>query len=143
MVLSTTAIPFLLHAIIETPAALSFIIRPSSQLSPLHPDAALILQSFGGLLLASNLIAIIFIRRPFDDVARHVAAALAFWHMWPCYRAFVRLQRMTESNPESNTEGDGNESTSPPGTLGGPLVHLAVHLLLFFMFASSYFLGFN
>ncbi|KAH7019328.1 hypothetical protein EDB80DRAFT_869992 [Ilyonectria destructans] len=86
MPISVSTSPFLCHILIETPAALTFILRPSSHVSPLPPSAALLLQSLGGLLLASNLIALIFVRRPLDDVARHVALALAFWHMWPCYR---------------------------------------------------------
>ncbi|KPM42850.1 hypothetical protein AK830_g3658 [Neonectria ditissima] len=136
MPLSLPKIPFLVHAVIETPAALTFIFRPSSHVSPLPPDAGLLLQSLGGLLLASNLIALIFINRPFDYVTRRVALALAFWHLWPCYRAVVRLGRRADSQRRSKE----NEAATGK-TLGGPAVHLAVHLVLLAMFMSSSLLG--
>ncbi|KAF4979551.1 hypothetical protein FZEAL_4255 [Fusarium zealandicum] len=129
--MSSSTAPFLIHALIETPAALTFILRPSSHLQPLTPPAALLLQSLGGLLLTSNLIALIFVRRPFDDVARHVALAFAFWHIWPCYRACVRLR------------GSALEEEAPATTrtLGGPVVHLGVHLVLLTMFLGVWQFG--
>ncbi|KAI6775803.1 hypothetical protein HG530_002561 [Fusarium avenaceum] len=124
--LSTSTIPFLIHALIETPAAFTFIFRPSSQLQPLPPSAALILQSFGGLLLTSNLIALILIRRPFDDVARQASLAFSFWHLWPCYRAYMRMNGYAKEEEASTTK-----------TLGGPVVHLGVHVVLLTMFLVS------
>ncbi|KAF4965085.1 hypothetical protein FSARC_7075 [Fusarium sarcochroum] len=122
--------PFLIHALIESPAAFTFIFRPSSQLQPLPASAALILQSFGGLLLTSNLIALAFVRRPFDDVARHVALAFSFWHIWPCYRAYMRLNGRLEGEAPSTTK-----------TLGGPVVHLGVHVVMLTMFLCTWYFG--
>ncbi|KAK7424763.1 hypothetical protein QQX98_000346 [Neonectria punicea] len=136
MPLSLPTIPFLLHAAIETPAALTFIFRPSSHVSPLHPDAALLIQSLGGLLLASNLIALVFVRRPFDHVSRHVALALAFWHLWPCYRAVVRLARRADGRNRS-----AGDDAATGKTLGGPAVHLVVHVVLLAMFLSAWLFG--
>ncbi|KAM5346466.1 hypothetical protein ACJ41O_009471 [Fusarium nematophilum] len=130
--LSTTSIPFLIHALVETPAALSFILKPSSQLDPLSPQAALILQSLGGLLLALNLIALIFARRPFDQDTQHVALAFAFWHIWPCRRAVVRLR---------GSASEGGEPPSTRGAFGGPVVHLGVHLMLLTMFLGVWYFG--
>ncbi|KAF7554962.1 hypothetical protein G7046_g6675 [Stylonectria norvegica] len=110
--MSLATLPFILHILIETPAALTFILRPGSHLHPLTPSAALLLKNLGGLLLASNLVALAFVRRPVDDLSRHVALALAFWHLWPCYRGGVRCRRR---EPEEVT-----------GTLGGPGVHLVL-----------------
>ncbi|KAI6753332.1 hypothetical protein HG531_005501 [Fusarium graminearum] len=95
--ISAATAPFLAHALIETPAALTFILKPSTQLQPLPPSAALIVQSFGGCILTTNLIALIFLRRPFDHVAQHVALAFAFWHIWPCYRAYMRMNVSEQS----------------------------------------------
>ncbi|KAF5000757.1 hypothetical protein FGRMN_1525 [Fusarium graminum] len=128
--LSTTMIPFLIHVLIETPAALTFIFRPSSQLQPLLPSAALILQSFGGLLLTSNLIALILIRRPFDDITRQAALAFCFWHIWPCHRAYMRMSGYTKEDEASTTK-----------TLGGPVVHLGVHIALLTMFLGTWYFG--
>ncbi|KAF5601910.1 hypothetical protein FPCIR_2151 [Fusarium pseudocircinatum] len=129
--LATATIPFLIHTLIETPAALTFILKPSSQLQPLPPSAALILQSFGGLLLTSNLIALIFIRRPFDDATRQAALAFSFWHLWPSYRAYRRMNGYTEEEEEAPTTK----------TLGGPLVHLGVHIVLLAMFLGTWYFG--
>ncbi|KAF4345943.1 hypothetical protein FBEOM_85 [Fusarium beomiforme] len=128
--LSEATIPFLIHALIETPAAFTFILKPSSQLQPLPPSAALILQSFGGLLLTSNLIALIFLRRAFDDATRQAALAFAFWHIWPCWRASRRLSGYTEEGEASTTK-----------TLGGPMVHLGVHAGLLTMFLVAWYFG--
>ncbi|KAF5004083.1 hypothetical protein FDECE_9398 [Fusarium decemcellulare] len=129
--MSVVTSPFLIHVLIETPAALSFIFSPSSQLQPLDPQAALLLKLLGGLLLTTNLIGLIFVRRPFDDVARHVALAFAFWHIWPCYRAYIRLRGRA-------SEG---EAPATARTLGGPPVHLGVHLALLTMFLGTWCFG--
>lgn len=117
--------PFLFHVIIASPAGLTFIFRPSRQLSPLTPAARLILQCYGGCLLFTNLMALIFLTRPFDDTTRLATVSFAFWHLWPSYRAVLRLQCGID------TAGQLGE------TLGGPVVHLTVHLVLVVMFFGS------
>ncbi|OHE93053.1 hypothetical protein CORC01_11610 [Colletotrichum orchidophilum] len=124
-------LPFLLHIAIETAAACSFIFKPGSQLSNPPAAAQLVLQQFAGLLLSTNLICLIFISRPFDKTSRQVAAALAFWHVWPCCRAYVRLKR-----PE--VDGLGKEKGEATlKTLGGPAVHLSVHVGMFLLFVRT------
>ncbi|KAK1991816.1 hypothetical protein LX36DRAFT_589675 [Colletotrichum falcatum] len=130
-------LPFLLHIAIETAAACSFILNPASQLPAPSPASRLVLQSFGGLLLSTNLVCLTFVARPFDDTARHVAAALAFWHAWPCWRAYVRLTR-----PEVDGTGKGKHNAELVNkTLGGPAVHLAVHAGMLALFAGAALVG--
>jgi hypothetical protein len=123
--LSPSRLPFVIHAAIETAAAFTFILKPASHLTPLSPAAGLLLQSKGGLLLFTNLICVIFLSRPVDETTRSVALAFAFWHLWPCYRAAVRLQYMAD--------------TEEPRPLGGPVVHLGVHLGLLLLFLVAGF----
>jgi hypothetical protein len=125
MMLSQTKLPFLIHDIISTFAGLTFIFRPEAQLLPLTPSASLILQCYGGLILFTNLIAFVFLTRPFDETSRLVALAFAFWHCWPTHRAIVRLVYGIETKGELGK------------TLGGPAVHLGVHGALIAMFLWS------
>lgn len=127
--ISQLQLPFLVHDAIAIFAGLTFIFRPSAQLRPLTPGAELILQCYGGMILFTCLISLIFFRRPFDETSRLVALAFAFWHLWPSYRAVVRLQR-------------GIDTEGPLGrTLGGPAVHLTVHVILVAMFVRSAITG--
>ncbi|KEY67700.1 hypothetical protein S7711_03952 [Stachybotrys chartarum IBT 7711] len=123
--LALSKVPFLVHAVIESLAASSFILRPQSQLSPLSPPARLILQSKGGLLLFSNLVCLVFLRRPFDETSSLVALSLAFWHLWPCHRALVRIRTGMDKEFAQET------------AFGGPVVHLGIHVALFCMFVAT------
>jgi hypothetical protein len=119
----TTQVPFVLHAIIETLAAVTFIFRPETQVSDPSLETQLVFKLLGGSLLSTNLICLVIAARPvFDQTTRLVAASLAFWHLWPVYRAGVRLA------------GTPPQKRPDQSTLGGPSVHLAIHLLLFAMF---------
>ena len=121
-------LPFLVHDVVATFAGLTFIFRPYRQLAPLSDAAKLILQCYGGCLLFTNLISLIFLVRPeVDETTRLVAFAYAFWHLWPSYRAVVRIQRDIDTRGEM-----GN-------TLGGPGVHLTVHALLIVLFLYAGF----
>lgn len=120
-------LPFLLHLIIETPAAYTFFFSPERQLHDCSPAARLILQQHGALLAASNLICIpVCVKLGMGDTDRMIAFALGFYHIWPCRRAYRRLSRVV-------VPGDVNASA----VLGGPMVHLAVHLVLLGMFAYT------
>ncbi|TDZ25166.1 hypothetical protein Cob_v001978 [Colletotrichum orbiculare MAFF 240422] len=119
-------LPFVIHALMETAAALSFIFKPESQLPNPSVAAQLVAKNLGGLLLSTNMMCLIFITRPFDQTSRLVAASLAFWHLWPCNRAYVRL---TQPAVDGKTDGQSK-------TLGGPAVHLGSHLCLFLAFAG-------
>ncbi|KAK1546093.1 hypothetical protein CPAR01_00060 [Colletotrichum paranaense] len=131
-------LPFFFHIAIETAAACSFIHRPGSQLTNPSIAAQLVLQQFGGLLLTTNLICLIFVLRPFDETSRQVAAALAFWHVWPCWRAYVRLTRPEVDDLGKEKGGEVKAATQK--TLGGPAVHLAVHIGMFLLFARTVFM---
>lgn len=121
-----THAPFLLHAITDTIGGLSFVLRPDTQIQPLTPAARLVLECYGGLLLFSTFVAVAFCTIPFEGThCRLVAAAFAFWHLWPSRRAVIRLQQQKGGRrPPDRTEQ----------TLGGPVVHLSVHGILFMGF---------
>ncbi|KAI1864466.1 uncharacterized protein JN550_009023 [Neoarthrinium moseri] len=115
--------PFVLHAVIETFAALSFIFGPEKQIPGCSPATKLVLKQYGGLLLSSNLVClVVLLQDRFGSTERMLAAALGFYHLWPIHRALVRIvQRAPGDAP-------GNQ------TLGGPLVHLGVHVVVFALF---------
>ncbi|ORY63902.1 uncharacterized protein BCR38DRAFT_202225 [Pseudomassariella vexata] len=116
-------LPFAFHAVIESFAALSFILQPDKQLPGCSPAAKLILRQYGGLLLVTNFICVIVLVQPtFRETERLLAAALGSYHAWPSYRAWVRLRNEVEGDLVGGS------------TLGGPAVHLIVHLLCFGMF---------
>lgn len=120
-------LPFAAHVLIETAAAVSFILSPDKQLPGCNTAAKLILRQYGGLLLSTNLICIIILFEPgFTDVTRLFAAALGTYHVWPCYRAYIRIRH--------DTGVSGKEQPA----LGGPLLHLIVHLTCLAMFAWAY-----
>ncbi|KAK4676990.1 hypothetical protein QC764_409245 [Podospora pseudoanserina] len=110
-------LPLLLHLLTETPASLSFLFFPHSQLPSASPQALLILQNYGGLLLSTNLITLIFLLRPnFDSLSALVALSLGSYHIWPIYRACARLN--LAQGKRKNEEK----------ILGGPVVHFWVHV---------------
>ncbi|KAI1741481.1 hypothetical protein F4680DRAFT_415542 [Xylaria scruposa] len=115
-------LPFAMHAAIETAAGISFIVRPEGQLPGCTPAAKLILRQYGGLLLASSLVCLIIIADPgFNTTTtRLLAAALGSYHAWPCHRALTRIRNETSVKEES--------------VLGGPLVHLLVHVACLSLF---------
>ncbi|KAI1078796.1 hypothetical protein F5B20DRAFT_192755 [Whalleya microplaca] len=118
-------VPFAAHAIIETAAALSFIFRPEQQLPGCSDAAKLILRQYGGLLLSSNLVCVAVLVEPdFGHTSQLLAIALGTYHVWPCYRALVRIR--------SSRGTKGQESSA----LGGPWLHLVVHVICLGMFVS-------
>jgi hypothetical protein len=110
------ALPFWLHLLIELPASVNFFLNPSEQLSSPAPQAHAIIEQYAVLLFVSTLIALIFALRPIDRTSRSVAAALSVYHLAPLVRAGSRI-----------VEGSGDYGKG----LGGPIVHLIVHLLCF------------
>ncbi|KAH6617021.1 hypothetical protein F5144DRAFT_633316 [Chaetomium tenue] len=108
-----------LHLLTETPASLSFLLTPQAQLPGASPEARLILRNFGGLLLATNLacLALLGGGRITDDAGDRATAlfcaGLGTYHVWPIYRAWVRM----------GGKGEGRK------VLGGPVVHFGVHVV--------------
>ncbi|KAK3898215.1 hypothetical protein C8A05DRAFT_19153 [Staphylotrichum tortipilum] len=120
-----------LHLLTELPASLSFLLAPTAQLPSASPDARLILRNFGGLLMATNLLCVVLlfhhqnptatIRGGCDDDDRLIAllcGCLGTYHLWPCYRAYARLKG-----------GKGSGMRGEKAVLGGPAVHLVVHVV--------------
>ncbi|KAH6645164.1 hypothetical protein BKA67DRAFT_587088, partial [Truncatella angustata] len=116
-------LPFFLHILIETPAAFSFIFKPETQLPAVTDASRLILRQYGGLLLASNFVCLVTLFTESRDIRGLLGASLGFYHLWPSYRAFARLTR--------KVSGDVHGQAA----LGGPMVHLGVHLIAFLSFA--------
>jgi hypothetical protein len=113
--------PFLLHTLIETFAGLVFVLNPNSQLpvtkATRDVPATLLVHSFGGAILSSALISFIFgIKSDWDETSSSVSFAFAFWHLWPCYRAAMRIHTRADSGTEQAR------------SLGGPAVHLITHV---------------
>jgi len=133
------SLPFLLHLLIETPAAVSFIFRPHKQLPRCSPAAVLILRQYGALLLATNLVCLVVLWEELQKEAnanhppptqrrRLLSAALGTYHAWPIHRAVARLRR--------DVPGDDAAAAS---VLGGPLLHLVAHLLCLAAFLAAVF----
>ena len=115
-----------LHLLTETPASLTFLFTPHSQLPAASPEAKLILHNLGGLLLSTNLICLVLLLTPDRDHADSstnrndevhrlsalVCLCLGTYHVWPLRRAMARM----------GVEGGRV-------VLGGPKVHFVVHLV--------------
>ncbi|KAK4164533.1 hypothetical protein QBC43DRAFT_262092 [Cladorrhinum sp. PSN259] len=142
-------IPLLLHLLIEIPASLSFLFNPRSQLPPSSSsptsaassshdrDAILILRNFGGLLLATNLLVsvLLFHQHNFKEdsegifdgnLSGWILLSLGTYHFWPCWRAWDRIKRSS-----------ANQDKKEQKALGGPKVHLVVHLICLFALLVS------
>lgn len=122
-----TRLPLLAHCCVELTAGYSFIRHPSRQLevrggASASPEARLVLRSYGGLLLATALAAYLFYRRPvFDDATAAFALCMAFYHAFPIHRACARIRRRRDT-------GVSSKDKQAPPVLGGPPLHLAVHV---------------
>ncbi|KAK4176826.1 hypothetical protein QBC36DRAFT_300807 [Triangularia setosa] len=115
-------LPLLLHLLTEIPACLSFLLVPEAQLPRATPEATLILRNFGGLLLSTNLIALLFILRShFDCLSALVTLCLGAYHIWPIYRAYSRLRDAKLAQGKKENEKQNK-------VLGGPVVHFWVHI---------------
>jgi len=129
-------LPFWLHSLIELIPSGVFLVNPTSQFyackttSDLQsagpqcyrstdiptPGAEAMIRQYGVLLFVSVLISIIFAIRKVDVTSRQVAAALTLYHLAPIVRATSRLW--------------GGETGWLPDDMGGPWVHLIVHIIL-------------
>jgi hypothetical protein len=83
--------PFLVHAVLEIPASLNFLLNPSGQLGVYSPQAHPVIRQYAVLLLSSILIALSFALRDADELSGQVAGALAIYHLAPILRAAGRL----------------------------------------------------
>lgn len=115
------SVPFILHIIIELPAAISFAFFPSATLSIPQPHAQAVIRQYALLLLSTTIIAALFVLQDRRGQGpkmpeRGVASALALYHLGPLIRAAHRFRRR---------EGTGR------GLLGQPWLHVLVHALCF------------
>ena len=116
---SLGSVPFILHIVIELPAAISFAFRPSATLSIPQPHAQAVIRQYALLLLSTIIVAAAFIpqNRKGDRPKMQeqgVASALALYHLGPLIRAAHRSR---------GGEGTGRY------LLGQPWLHVLVHVL--------------
>jgi len=112
-----TRLPFLLHSLVETGAAFTFTFRPKIQLPGASPETILVLRSYGALLWATVFLGGYFgVRNKYDGSSVAFGLSMAFYHVFPIYRAYVRLLSRPGKLGEQRV-------------LGGPKVHLLVHLV--------------
>ncbi|KKY35679.1 hypothetical protein UCDDA912_g04287 [Diaporthe ampelina] len=117
---------FLFHVLVEVPASLSFLLNAPKQLREARPspEAVLVCQSYGGLLVATNVLCVLLLycrgSANFDDASAIIAASLAIYHVMPMRRAWVRI----------NVQGAGRGWLQQADDMGGPYVHFMVHALL-------------
>lgn len=115
----------LAHLVIESMAALSFLLQPQIQLQDSEPsdDAVLICHSYAGSLLATDALCFLFLvykdNKTFDETSAMLAGSLAIYHLFPVKRAWSRIKRR---------RGDYKQEER---MAGGPPVHLAIHGVLF------------
>ncbi|KAK3349917.1 hypothetical protein B0T25DRAFT_549222 [Lasiosphaeria hispida] len=123
-------LPLVLHLLVETPAALSFILHPTAQLPGCAAEAKLILRSYGGLLLATNLICLGSLARPgVDSTVGLIALCMGTYHLWPTYRAYARMKF-----------GIGMKGVQG-AVLGGPSLHFALHVFCFVSLMGTWWFG--
>lgn len=89
----------------------------------------LVCRSYGGLLLASNVLCwqLLFRRDgdTFDDVCVVLARSLALYHFFPIARAGARIRQ-----GRGRSQEQGQQGQQASDALGGPVLHLVVHLIL-------------
>jgi hypothetical protein len=87
------SLPFLIHAVIETPASINFFVFPSDQLGAQTPNAHPVIRQYACLLFATVLVSLAFTQRPPDELSGQVAGAFSLYHIAASIRAGSRLQR--------------------------------------------------
>lgn len=86
-----SALPFVLHIMVETPAALRFLFTPDAQILHPQPDARSIVRQYAVLLFSTVLIALICLLNHRQRISRLVAGALSIYHIAPILRAGTKL----------------------------------------------------
>lgn len=118
-------LPVLAHLVIESMAALSFLLQPQVQLQDSKPsdEAVLICHSYAGSLLATDALCFLFLvyrdNKEFDETSAMLAGSLAIYHLFPVKRAWARIRRRRGNYKQEERMA------------GGPPVHLAIHGVLF------------
>lgn len=126
--MQATNLALAFHLLVEVPASLSFILGARKQLREPNPspEAVLICQSYGGLLLSANVLCFLLLyfngNGGVDGALSMVTTSLAVYHVFPIRRAWARIR---------SQGGLGRGWAQQADVLGGPYVHLVVHVLLF------------
>ena len=124
-------LPFVLHLLVEIPAAISLMLAPDGQLAQPQPLARPLIRQYAVLLVSMNMIAAIFIMRPPDQTSYQVAGAMAVYHVAPLTRACSRLRGRDEKIASGSA-----------AALGGPLLHCIVHVLCLGFLAEMFLRSF-
>ena len=103
---------FLLHLIIETAAAINFLLRPSATLLAPQPHSHAVIRQYALLLISSNIIAAVMLNREVDATSGKIAGALGVYHFGPVVRAVSRIVQ--------KSSGSG---------LNEPWLHAIAHML--------------
>ena len=91
----------LFHIIIETPAAINFILSPSATLTSPQLPAHAIIRQYGLLLACTNAMVLFILCSQAEDsrnllLERRIAGVLAIYHIGPLLRALARMRRGEE-----------------------------------------------
>ena len=129
---AATTIALCSHLLLEIPAAVNFILRPSATLSSPQPGAHAVIRQYGLLLAVSNILIVMILQRGSDirflhhvndlfhhppekrlpdDFVRDCCWVLSLYHGGPILRALARI-------------GNGQRR----GVMGGPLLYLVLHV---------------
>ncbi|KAK6518208.1 hypothetical protein TWF506_005367 [Arthrobotrys conoides] len=131
--------PFILHSLLELPPSLLLLFSPLSFIPRRSPQdinsISPVLRQYGAILLSSSIFSFLLSVTP-DDILitsnaegwtlhRLSAVSLAFYHVFPIFRALERIQGGERAVvfPFFGTGG------SMKG-MGGPGVHLITHLVV-------------
>ena len=126
--MANTDIGFLLHALIELPAAVTFFLLPSRQLGTHSPHAHAIIRQYAMLLYSSILIALVFVRRPQDQLQGQVAGALALYHIGPAARSASSIRHFFSA---------AEPVRGASGSLWEPVLYVVVHVTTGTMLART------
>ena len=113
---SVAASSFVLHAVVELPACLNFLLFPDDQLPLSAPQAHAVIRQYAILLFSSILISVLFALRDQDSTSGMVAGALAVYHIAPCIRAWSRIRAEERKAPRRSFIKD-------------PVLHMFLHSL--------------
>lgn len=124
-------LPFLLHVAVESVAVYFFAIRPELQLGArdFSPEARLVFRQYAALLASSNIICLAVILQPgYSSLCGHIALALVVYHVFPCHRAWVRMQ---------GSKAPGQDGRSLP-LMKRPQAHIVAHVACCVAFVAVY-----
>ena len=114
---------FTTHVLIETPAAINFMLRPSSTLYTTQEHSHGVIRQYALLLTVTVIVAALVLSRAVHDLfAAQVAGALALHHLGPMMRAASKIRQ-----------------DRIRGVLGGPWVHLVAHALCAVALVATFF----